>query len=275
MYQEWKEERILIWGKTYPELSSKYNETVCTGGTLENGNFVRIYPIPFRYLEQDETFSKYQWIRAKIKKSAEDPRPESYKIDPYSITVEEKIPPDKFEWFERKRHALVNDSFLFDSAESLLAENRRSLKSLGFVKPFKVHDVYLEKRPEADYQAFLKKFKANKEKSKQMELGLFGDLSVVEIKKLQFLSQRFKVKWSCNRPDCQGHDMSILDWEVYELQRKIGDYDSLERVRSRLTSPEYNVGFFLGNFRLHPTAFSIGGLWYPKKNHIAPNLKLF
>jgi hypothetical protein len=143
------------------------------------------------------------------------------------------------------------------------------------VKPFKVHDVYLEKRPEADYQAFLKKFKANKEKSKQMELGLFGDLSVVEIKKLQFLSQRFKVKWSCDRPDCPGHDMSILDWEVYELQRKIGDYDSLERVRSRLTSPEYNVGFFLGNFRLHPTAFSIGGLWYPKKNHIAPNLKLF
>ena len=74
MYQEWKEERILIWGKTYPELSSKYNETVCTGGTLENGNFVRIYPIPFRYLEQDETFSKYQLDKGKNKKKCGRPQ---------------------------------------------------------------------------------------------------------------------------------------------------------------------------------------------------------
>ena len=269
----WHEERILIWGKTYPELSSKYNETVCTGGTLENGNFVRIYPIPFRYLANENSFSKYQWIKAKIKKSQEDPRPESYKIDSTSITIEQTISPDKYEWFERRRHVLSNDSFIFNSAESLLAENRLNGKSIGFVKPHKVHDVYLEKRPEVDYENFLKKFQDNKEKSKQMDL--FGDLTIQEVKNLQFISKRFKVKWSCNRPDCTGHDMSILDWEVYELQRKFGDIESLEKIKSLLLSDEYNIGFFLGNFRLHPTAFSIGGLWYPKKSNLAPNLKLF
>jgi hypothetical protein len=33
--EQW--ERILIWGKTYPDLSSKYLETVCTAGVTELG----------------------------------------------------------------------------------------------------------------------------------------------------------------------------------------------------------------------------------------------
>jgi hypothetical protein len=36
---------------TIPELSLKYTETVCTGGVLENGRPIRLYPIPYRYLE--------------------------------------------------------------------------------------------------------------------------------------------------------------------------------------------------------------------------------
>jgi hypothetical protein len=69
--------------------------------------------------------------------------------------------------------------------------------------------------------------------------------------------------------------MAILDWEVYELIRKIGLIKALERVNSLLSSDEYSIGFFLGNFRLHPKAFSIGGLWYPKKSRLSPNLNLF
>lgn len=273
MHSEWHEQRILIWGKTYPELSSKYKETVCTGGTLENGDFIRLYPIPFRYLCDENNFAKYQWIRARIKKSTDDPRPESYKIDPDSIKVEEKIPSDKFEWFERKRHVFANNSFVFSSAESLLEENRRTKQSIGFVKPYKINDIYLEQRPDEDYETFLRKFQNNKEKTKQREL--FGDLTVQEIKELQFISKRFKVKWCCNEGNCPGHDMSILDWEVYELQRRFGDAEALFKIKSLLLSNEYSIGFFLGNFRIHPTAFSIGGIWYPKKSNLAPNLKLF
>ena len=43
-------EKILIWAKTYPELSSKYLETVCTAGMLPSGKPLRLYPIPYRYL---------------------------------------------------------------------------------------------------------------------------------------------------------------------------------------------------------------------------------
>src|SRR5262249_4696351 len=42
-------QRILIWGKTRPELSRTYRETVCTGGILaDNRRLIRLYPIPLR-----------------------------------------------------------------------------------------------------------------------------------------------------------------------------------------------------------------------------------
>jgi hypothetical protein len=36
--------KVLISVKTYPTLSTKYNELVCTAGFLEDGSWVRIYP---------------------------------------------------------------------------------------------------------------------------------------------------------------------------------------------------------------------------------------
>jgi hypothetical protein len=273
MLEQWDEKRILIWGKTYPELSTKYKETVCTGGALENGEFIRLYPIPFRYLSDDLSFSKYQWIRAKVKKSKEDPRPESFKIDTNSIVVEEKIPSDKFEWFNRRQVVLKNQNYIFDSVEALIEENRRTGISIGFVRPFKIVNIFIEDRPHEDYLTFARKFEEAKKRNHQMEL--FGDLSIAEIKTLQFISQRIKVQWNCYDPSCGGHTMAILDWELYELVRKAGINIALERIKTILNLANHNIGFFLGNFRLHPKAFSIGAIWYPQRSNLAPNLKLF
>ncbi len=70
-------ERILITVKTYPTLSSKYDELVCTAGLREDGSWVRIYPIPFRKLDYDSRYAKYQWIELNLVKNTSDPRPET------------------------------------------------------------------------------------------------------------------------------------------------------------------------------------------------------
>jgi hypothetical protein len=49
-----KKERVLIAIKTYPTLSRKYGETVCTAGVREDGTWIRIYPVPFRRLDEAE-----------------------------------------------------------------------------------------------------------------------------------------------------------------------------------------------------------------------------
>ena len=71
-------ERILITVKTYPTLSRKYGETVCTAGVREDGSWVRIYPVPFRRLGEGEQYKKYDWIECDLRKSTSDPRPETY-----------------------------------------------------------------------------------------------------------------------------------------------------------------------------------------------------
>ncbi|HEX7458948.1 MAG TPA: hypothetical protein VF301_10970 [Ginsengibacter sp.] len=43
--------KVLIAVKTYPTLSMKYDELVCTAGFLGDGSWVRIFPIPFRKLD--------------------------------------------------------------------------------------------------------------------------------------------------------------------------------------------------------------------------------
>jgi len=42
--------KVFITVKTYPTLSTKYDELVCTAGILDDGSWVRIYPLPFRKL---------------------------------------------------------------------------------------------------------------------------------------------------------------------------------------------------------------------------------
>jgi hypothetical protein len=64
---------ILIVAKTYPEISKKYTETVCTAGIHgATKKLIRLYPIRYRYLTGESQFRKYQWIKAKIEKAKLD-----------------------------------------------------------------------------------------------------------------------------------------------------------------------------------------------------------
>ena len=68
-------ERILITVKTYPTLSRKYGETVCTAGVREDGSWVRVYPVPFRRLEEAEQYRKFDWLECDLIKSRSEPAP--------------------------------------------------------------------------------------------------------------------------------------------------------------------------------------------------------
>src|SRR5579862_4628577 len=71
-------ERVLITVKTYPTLSRKYGETVCTAALRPDGSWIHIYPVPFRRLDENQQYSKFDWIEANFIKAKSDPRPESH-----------------------------------------------------------------------------------------------------------------------------------------------------------------------------------------------------
>jgi len=71
--------KVLITVKTYPTLSEKYDELVCTAGFREDGSWVRIFPVPFRKLDYQNRYEKWQWIEIDLVKNTSDFRPESFR----------------------------------------------------------------------------------------------------------------------------------------------------------------------------------------------------
>ncbi len=81
--------KVLIAVKTYPTLSNKYDELVCTAGFREDGSWIRVYPIPFRKLDYDKRYSKYDWVEIDLERNTSDFRLESFK--PKSLDTDFKI----------------------------------------------------------------------------------------------------------------------------------------------------------------------------------------
>lgn len=66
-----RREKILVTVKAYPNPSKRYIETVCVAGVTESGKWIRLYPIPYRFLEYDRQFPSYAWIDVDVRKSIE------------------------------------------------------------------------------------------------------------------------------------------------------------------------------------------------------------
>lgn len=93
--------RVYIVVKTYPTISDKYAELVCTAGFLEDGSWIRLYPIPFRKLEIKQKYPKYTWIQVEVERNTKDFRPETYRpINLDKIVVESR--PPKVDWEQRR-----------------------------------------------------------------------------------------------------------------------------------------------------------------------------
>ncbi|MCC7439206.1 MAG: hypothetical protein IT211_11995 [Armatimonadetes bacterium] len=266
---KYEEKRLLIWGKTYPEKSKKYLECVCTGAVDEEGQFIRIYPIPFRYLNPEIQFHKYQWIRARVCKSTKDTRPESYEIDPASIKIEGEVLSTQNFWHSRQQWIFKNLNWQFRTyCNGLDNVQKNHRTSIAVIKPREVLNVEIYRRPEADRDRYFDKEQRVNSSLLQTDLWYeFNKLSDEDqraVKNLQYIQSRIRVHWLCHDPHCKKHLMQIIDWEVVELQRKRGDEIARQKVIDITTLDKYDTHFFLGNLHQHPNRFMIVGLWYPK-----------
>ncbi|MGI6078024.1 MAG: hypothetical protein ACOYCB_07675 [Fastidiosipilaceae bacterium] len=130
--------------KTYPTLSTTYNELVCTAGFREDGSWVRIYPVPYRKLKYADRYEKWQWIEMDIVRNTKDFRKESYRpadLDK-EIIIGEIVPTTK-NWTLRKEIALKN---VYTDMSVLIKEAKDTNigTSLAVLKPQKVIDFIWE-----------------------------------------------------------------------------------------------------------------------------------
>ncbi len=130
-------ERLLITVKTYPTLSEKYGETVCTAAVREDGSWVRLYPIPFRRLNEQEKYRLFDWIECRMIRNSNDHRPETHRL-------EEDTPIRKIghlgtrdNWRDRRKVMLEN-GHVYYSLENVINDAKENKISLATFKPTKV-----------------------------------------------------------------------------------------------------------------------------------------
>jgi len=255
---QWQTRDILICVKTYPEYSQKYTETVCTAGVLrDTKELVRLYPVPYRYLDGQRQFAKYQWITASISKST-DSRPESYKINADTIRLGDMIE-TKGDWSERKRWVL-SESNICSSLEALIEKQQEHNTSLGIISPTKIVGFSIKRKADSELA------EAEQKKASIMrQLDMFK-----EKQELDIIPFRFYLKFNCDSPSCHGHEISILDWEVVQLYRKIKRENNWEgkirdKVLNQICSDSRDTYLIMGNMAARRHIFCILGFFWPAK----------
>jgi hypothetical protein len=268
--------KVLITVKAYPALSKKYNETVCTAGITEEGKWIRIYPIPFRQLDYDNQFKKYEWIELDLVRNSNDFRLESYR--PKNFKLDDLISygvikADRDTWAERRKYVLKN---IYTNLEHLIAEakNKEICTSLAVFKPTRIIDFIYQ---ETDRE--WKKEKIDFLKNKKLQLNLFENIEQNDIDEFEIVD-KLPYKFSFKFVDDAGKESTLMieDWETgmlfwNSLRRNEGNESkACEDVKKKYFedfAKTKDYYFFLGTTkRFHYTApnpFVIIGDFRPKQ----------
>lgn len=259
--------KVLITVKTYPTLSAKYDELVCTAGFREDGTWIRINPIPFRKKPYKEQYKKYDWIEVDLVKKKSDFRPESFR--PYSQESEIKII-DHIDtannWKERKQICLKKT---YSNLSELIAEakNNKVYTSLAVFKPSQIIDFTAEAVARNWSKAKL---------AMLTQLNIFKTTVDLKFEVVQKLPYKFKYIFK----DDQGKEskMMIEDWEVGQLYwncvaRHEGDEAKAVADVKRKYFDDFaktkDLYFYLGTTQIHHNVsknpFIIIGTFHPKK----------
>jgi len=201
-------ERVLIAVKTYPTLSEKYTELACTAGFRPDGSWIRLYPIPFRLLDEEQRCKKYQWVEVDTARNAGDSRPESYRvINTDNITLLGSIGTNDA-WTERRKIVLSRKIYT-NLAEIIVLANANQL-SLATFKPAEVIDLIVEPAepewPKEKIAAILASFKQG---------NLFEGQNPEDFKIMPKLP--FKFSYSFKDDAGRLSTLMIEDWEIGQL----------------------------------------------------------
>src|ERR1700751_4856151 len=136
-------EKVLIAVKTYPAISGKYTELACTAGFREDGSWIRLYPIPFRLLDHDKRYKKYQWVEVDIARNRGDQRPESHRVlNTAAIRLLNQIGTER-EWEDRRKLILGNNK-IYTNLKEIIGLAHANKISLAVFKPAEILELVAE-----------------------------------------------------------------------------------------------------------------------------------
>jgi hypothetical protein len=248
----WQEQDALIIGRAYPEPSKKHIETVCTGAITDDGRLLRLYPISWRYLNENQQYRLWSWERFQVRKSEDDKRKESYRVREDSISVLSHVesPAERFSLLKRA---------IFPDRETLDRRYREDWTSIGLVEIELIE--FRTSKPRSDYSQM---------KPYTKQTHLYVDVRPVEQAPLD-MKLRFRCK---NNPVCRTHFCRLIGWEYMEAFRQFrtkygsateGVAKIKEAVERKFSNPKASAFALLGTHSRYPV-WMIGQLYFFDKD---------
>lgn len=271
-----EKQRVLITVKTYPTLSKKYGETVCTAGIREDGSWVRMYPVPFRRLDDEQQYRKFDWLECRLQRNSMDPRPETFRpMDLAELTPVAHLD-TRHSWRDRRR-IVLKTAKVFDRLDSLIAAAKANEASLAVFRPARILDFTWEAE---DREWDPAKVKEMRERYNQLDL--FADNTWRETFKVipkQPYSFSYKFEDAAGRTS----ELQVLDWEIGALYWNcLRDSEGNEAAAIAKVRQKYfdaftrtDLHFFLGTTQqfhfVAPNPWVIVGV-FPIPHEIQPGL---
>lgn len=255
--ETWHKTNVLITVMTYPHPSVGHQELICTAGISDKQEWVRLYPIDYRYRPREQQFHKYQWVEVELapRGQGNDRRKESRKPNLESLKVLGAPIPTSSDWQERRK---IIDAIPHHTVNQLKAMYEQDGTSLGIVRPTRVLDLVIEpadREWKPEWQMLFQ------------QLTLFGPPQ----KPLTKLPYKWKYVFECEDGK-EPHNAMIEDWELgvlfLKLREEMDEKAAAEKVKEKylaeLCAPSRDFRFFMGTVFPYNTWIVLGVFWPPK-----------
>lgn len=255
-------ERILILAKTYPSPSARYFETSCVAGITQDGQMRRLFPVPFRMLNDHQQFQKWQWIDVRVDKARIDHRQESYRVSVDTVECGERIGTahgwaERQMWLQRAPHCQHVEEIPQDISLALLRPGKLLRLEITPARHKDWTPEEQEKLMRAHLQASLFEDPADAQRD------------VATLRKLPF---DFYYHYECDTSQGRCVDKhKIVDWEVgalfWNCWRTGGEKGWEQRFRDKLETEfqARDMVFLMGNIHRFRHQWLIISLIYPPK----------
>jgi hypothetical protein len=255
---------VVVLVKAAPVMTSHLEETMCVAGArVDRGEpeWVRLHPVPFRDLEDDRRFAKYQTVSVAVRRPRSDRRPESWSPVHGSILPGARMGTGGG-WAQRR--ALIDrlgEATMCELVEANRSGSGAGTPSLAVVRPTEPPSLLITLRDRDQIREW-----ERRAKGAASRVSLFADQ---EKRKPGFevVPWSFRYAFRCGSPGCRGHEQTIVDWEALALWRRIRNRsDWQEQMRLKFERTLWrgrDTVLFVGNQEQRPAAFLVLGVFWP------------
>lgn len=205
------ETEAVVIVKAAPQVGRWHGETVCCAGIDLHGNWLRLYPVSFRTLDEGQKFGRWDRIRFRWRLPKNDPRPESRRVDQDTIEIVGTLRPSE------------REQFLARLIVTSLDRERAAGRSFALLKA-EILEFKVESKTAEEVASEALQFKAL-----HAQPDLFNTKPVIPYRPCPY---RFKYRY---RTDDGQREGTCQDWEIeatyFRWSRHYGDEQAISQMQ--------------------------------------------